>query len=66
MSDETKKCSNCRFFANFSECHRHAPVVIARRTEFGIEQDSVFPRVGFHDWCGDFETKENQNNDPLA
>jgi len=52
------KCEACRFFANFCECHRHAPIPIKSNEEYR----SCFPRVSPYQWCGDFALKTEINN----
>lgn len=59
MSDQPK-CWDCKFY-QYPECRRRAPAVIERRTMFGTEQETVFPRMSGFDWCGDFERKEDSN-----
>jgi hypothetical protein len=51
----TERCFDCRFFRNFSECHRHAPF-----TNTGFDTRLVpranWPNVHGDDWCGDFQS----------
>jgi hypothetical protein len=46
-------CQSCRFFvAEAKECHRRAPMVVAKTCVI-----SVWPTVRKEDWCGDYEDK---------
>jgi len=50
--DDKKICDNCRF--NFwTDCRRHAPVVIP----WTKGPDSTYPKIRYDGWCGDWEER---------
>lgn len=45
------RCESCRFFADFNECRRHAPILVM--SDSGPR--SRYPIVDQFHWCGDYE-----------
>lgn len=57
MSDNTKTCSNCKFYnAPYQVCHRYPPQI--RFNDSGSAVGSSFPHSNPPDWCGEFKAIE--------
>jgi len=54
MTETRRHCPTCRF-VDHEECHRHPPVVISANRENISKPETVYPKVGFHDWCGEWD-----------
>ena len=55
------KCETCKFWEEGKEtgwCHRHAPSsVIVGPTEGERPMNTVWPRTGAQEWCGEWTAK---------
>jgi len=54
---ENRTCANCRFY-DARKCRRYAPR--PHRKGEGLEAPTVWPIVAPDDWCGEWETN-NEN-----
>lgn len=71
MRDNNQTCKDCQFwefsrkFDNYwGNCKINPPVVIpyfpAKNEYDPVPHETVFPKVGYDDWCGQFKTKEDK------
>lgn len=55
-----ENCGNCKFYAYWAlECRRHAPIVVPLEKH----GKTMYPDTTEFSWCGDWEEKEQENND---
>lgn len=49
-------CENCKYWASYSECRKHAPTY-----DKDYHFNPRWPLVGRGDWCGDYEQDNSQS-----
>lgn len=52
--EKIKRCECCIYYHS-NDCRKHAPVRIISSEK---NDDGLFPRVSYLDWCGDYEVSE--------
>lgn len=59
------KCKDCRFWQQdkkAGDCRRHPPRIIVFSDEEG-DYETRFPETFPTEWCGEFQPKEDINNE---